>query len=65
MMKYAFVLVLLLIGGIGSVYGLALVYRWNHDMIQSQVVTLGAKETGFALCSVQKSVPVCMRMPRS
>ena len=33
MMKYAFVLVLLLIGGIGSVYGLALVYRWNHDMI--------------------------------
>jgi mono/diheme cytochrome c family protein len=47
MMKYVFVLVLLLVGGIGGVQLTALVYRWNHDMIQSQVVKPG--EMNFAM----------------
>jgi mono/diheme cytochrome c family protein len=47
MMKYVFVLVLLLVGGVAGVQGLALVYRWTHDMIQGQVVKPG--EMNFAM----------------
>ena len=41
MMKYVFVLVLLVIGGVGGVLGLNVVYRWTHNMSTSQRVTPG------------------------
>ena len=47
MMKYVFVLTLLLVGGAAGVQGLAIVYRWNHDMKQSQAVKPG--EMNFAM----------------
>ena len=47
MMKYVFVLVLLLVGGIAGVQGVAILYRWNHDMIETQRVMPG--EMNFAM----------------
>ena len=47
MMKYVFVLVLLLVGGAAGVQGLAMVYRWTHDMIETQGVKPG--EMNFAM----------------
>ena len=46
-MKYVFVLVLLLVGGVAGVQGLAIVYRWNHNMIVTQGVRPG--EMSFAM----------------
>ena len=48
MMKYVFVLVLLLVGGVAGVQGLAIVYRWTHDMIQTQVVRPGKMNFAMA-----------------
>jgi len=47
MMKYVFVLVLLIVGGIAGVQGTAIVYRWTHDMIVTQGVRPG--EMNFAM----------------
>ena len=47
MMKYVFVLVLLIVGAIAGVQGLAIVYRWTHDMFQTQGVRPG--EMNFAM----------------
>ncbi len=47
MMKYVFVLVLLAVGGAAGVQGVLLVYRWNHDMIQTPRVMPG--EMSFAM----------------
>jgi mono/diheme cytochrome c family protein len=47
MMKYVFVLVLLIVGGIAGVQGVAIVYRWTHDMIETQGVKPG--EMNFAM----------------
>lgn len=46
-MKYVFVLVLLLVGGVAGVQGLAIVYRWTHDMFVGQGVRPG--EMNFAM----------------
>jgi len=47
MMKYVFVLVLLMVGGFAGIQGTAILYRWNHDMIQGQGVRPG--EMSFAM----------------
>ena len=47
MMKYVFVLVLLLVGAFAGLQGLALVYRWNHNMGETQRVMPG--EMNFAM----------------
>jgi mono/diheme cytochrome c family protein len=47
MMKYVFVLVLLIVGAIAGVQGLAIVYRWTHNMTQTQGVRPG--EMNFAM----------------
>ncbi len=36
MMKYVFVLVLLVVGGAGGALGLNVVYRWTHNMFVTQ-----------------------------
>ena len=41
MMKYVFVLVLLMVGGAASVQGILLVYRWNHNMTVTQRIMPG------------------------
>ena len=46
-MKYVFVLILLAVGGLAGVQGLALVYRWNHNMDDTQRVMPG--EMNFAM----------------
>ena len=46
-MKYVFVLVLLAVGAVGGVQLTAIVYRWNHDMFQTQRVMPG--EMNFAM----------------
>jgi hypothetical protein len=47
MMKYVFVLILLLVGGAASVQGILLVYRWNHNMTVTQRIMPG--EMSFAM----------------
>jgi mono/diheme cytochrome c family protein len=47
MMKYVFVLVLLAVGAVAGVQGLALVYQWTHDMAETQRVMPG--EMNFAM----------------
>jgi len=47
MMKYVFVLVLLVVGGIAGAQGLAIVYRFTHNMTQTQGVRPG--EMNFAM----------------
>jgi mono/diheme cytochrome c family protein len=47
MMKYAFIVALLIVGGVAGVQGVAIVYRWSHDMIQGPVVKPG--EMSFAM----------------
>jgi len=46
-MKYVFVLVLLAVGAVAGLQGLALVYRWSHDMVETQRVMPG--EMNFAM----------------
>jgi mono/diheme cytochrome c family protein len=55
MMKYVFVLVLLLVGGVAGVQGLAIVYRWTHDMIQTQGVRPGEMNFAMAPGSLPRS----------
>ncbi|HEY4911780.1 MAG TPA: cytochrome c [Methylomirabilota bacterium] len=55
MMKYVFVLVLLLVGGVAGVQGLAIVYRWTHDMIQTQVVRPGKMNFAMAPGSLPRT----------
>ena len=47
MMKYVFVLALLMVGGAASVQGILLVYRWNHNMTVTQRIMPG--EMSFAM----------------
>jgi len=47
MMKYVFVLVLLGVGALAGIQGVAILYRWNHDMIETQRVMPG--EVNFAM----------------
>jgi len=47
MMKYVFVLVLLAVGAVAGAQGLIIVYRWTHDMINTQRVMPG--EMNFAM----------------
>lgn len=55
MMKYVFVLVLLGVGAAAGVQGLAIVYRWNHDMIQTQRVMPGEMNFAMAPGSLPRS----------
>jgi len=43
MMKYVFVLTLLVVGGAGAVLGSNVVYRWSHNMNQSPRVMPGER----------------------
>ena len=54
-MKYVFVLVLLVVGAVAGVQGLAIVYRWNHDMIQTQRVMPGEMNFAMAPGSLPRS----------
>jgi len=47
MMKWVFLLCLLLVGAAGAVLGGAVVYRWTHDMFYTQRVMPG--EANFAM----------------
>src|SRR4029079_10190454 len=42
-MKYVFVLVLLLVGGVASVLGLNVGYRWFHNMTESARIMPGER----------------------
>lgn len=55
MMKYVFVLVLLVVGALASVQGLALVYRWNHNMAATQRVMPGEMNLAMAPGSLPRS----------
>jgi mono/diheme cytochrome c family protein len=55
MMKYVFVLVLLAVGALAGVQGLAILYRWNHDMIQTQRVMPGEMNFAMAPGSLPRS----------
>jgi mono/diheme cytochrome c family protein len=54
-MKYVFVLVLLIVGGIAGVQGVAIVYRWTHDMIETQGVKPGEMNFAMAPGSLPRS----------
>lgn len=41
MMKWVFLLVLLILGGVGAALGVAVVYRWSHNMFYTQRVMPG------------------------
>jgi len=43
MMKYVFVLVLLLVGGVAGVLGMNIAYRWVHNMTQSPRIMPGER----------------------
>ena len=55
MMKYVFVLVLLCVGGIAGVQGLAIAYRWTHNMEQTQRVMPGEMSFSMAPGSLPRS----------
>lgn len=55
MMKYVFVLVLLAVGAAAGAQGLAIVYRWNHDMIQSPRIMPGEMNFAMAPGSLPRS----------
>ena len=43
MMKYVFVLVLLIVGGVASVLGANVAYRWFHNMTESPRIMPGER----------------------
>ena len=43
MMKYVFVLVLLMLGGVAGVLGLNVGYRWFHNMTESPRIMPGER----------------------
>jgi len=55
MMKYVFVLVLLLVGGVAGVQGIAIVYRWTHDMIVTQGIRPGEMSFSMAPGSLPRT----------
>jgi mono/diheme cytochrome c family protein len=55
MMKYVFVLVLLAVGAVAGVQGLAIVYRWTHNMEQTQRVMPGEMSFSMAPGSLPRS----------
>jgi len=55
MMKYVFVLVLLLVGGFAGLQGLAVVYRWNHNMTVTQGVRPGEMSFSMAPGSLPRT----------
>jgi len=54
MMKYVFVLVLLLLGGVASVLGANVVYRWTHNMSDSPRIMPGERAFSMAPGSVPR-----------
>jgi len=54
-MKYVFVVALLIVGGVAGVQGTAIVYRWNHDMIETQGVKPGEMNFAMAPGSLPRS----------
>jgi mono/diheme cytochrome c family protein len=55
MMKYVFILVLLAVGAAAGVQATAIVYRWNHDMINTQRVMPGEMNFAMAPGSLPRS----------
>ena len=54
MMKYVFVLTLLVVGGAGAVLGSIVVYRWTHNMTQSPRIMPGERAFAMAPGSVAR-----------
>ncbi|HEV8436774.1 MAG TPA: cytochrome c [Methylomirabilota bacterium] len=55
MMKYAFLLVLLIIGGVASLLAFNVVYRWTHNMFHTQRVMSGEMSFSMPAGSVARS----------
>ncbi len=60
MMKYVFVLVLLLLGGVASVLGANVVYRWTHNMTESPRIVTGERAFTMAPGSVPRGGEVTL-----
>jgi len=54
MMKYVFVLVLLILGGVASVLGANVVYRWTHNMTDSPRIMPGERAFTMSPSSVPR-----------
>jgi mono/diheme cytochrome c family protein len=54
-MKYAFLAVLLVLGGAGGLFGATLVYRWQHNMFLSPRVMPGERALGMAPGSLPRT----------
>ena len=61
-MKYVFVLVLLLVGGVASVLGLNVGYRWFHNMTESARVMPGERAFSMPPGSVPRGGE--LRLPK-
>ena len=61
-MKYVFVLVLLLVGGVASVLGLNVGYRWFHNMTESPRIMPG--ERAFSMPSGSVPLGGELRLPK-
>ncbi len=55
MMKYVFALVLLVIAGAGAILGMSVVYRWTHNMFDTQRVMPGTMAFSMPPGSVPRS----------
>ena len=61
-MKYVFVLVLLLVGGVASVLGLNVGYRWFHNMTESPRIMPGERAFSMPTGSVPRGGE--LRLPK-
>jgi mono/diheme cytochrome c family protein len=62
MMKYVFVLVLLLVGGVAGVLGLNVGYRWFHNMTESPRIMPGERAFSMPAGSVPRGGE--LRLPK-
>ena len=62
MMKYVFVLVLLMLGGVASVLGLNVGYRWFHNMTESPRIMPGERAFSMPTGSVPRGGE--LRLPK-
>ena len=61
-MKYVFVLVLLMLGGVAGVLGLNVVYRWFHNMTESPRIMPGERAFSMPTGSVPRGGE--LRLPK-
>jgi mono/diheme cytochrome c family protein len=62
MMKYVFVLVLLIVGAVGGVLGLIVGYRWFHNMTESPRIMPGERQFSMPAGSVSRGGE--LRLPK-